>query len=108
MEIKNFTNIHQMLKNTIETFNTKPAYTWFVKAGVTESVTWGQFYKQVKKVSKSLMTLGIGKNDKVNILSYSSYRWVLSDLGIVSIGACSVGIYHSNLAKDCQYIIDRR
>ena len=106
MEIKDFANIHQMLKETCDKFNAKPAYKWFVKAGVTESVTWGEFYEQVKKVSKSLMSLGVGKNDKVNILSYSSYRWVLTDLGVVSIGACSVGIYHSNLAKDCQYIID--
>ncbi|MCK5100438.1 MAG: AMP-binding protein, partial [Desulfobacteraceae bacterium] len=65
-----------------------------------------EFYEQVKTVSKSLMALGVGKNDKVNILSYSSYRWVLTDLGVVCIGACSVGIYHSNLAKDCRYIID--
>jgi long-chain acyl-CoA synthetase len=106
MEIKDFANIHQMLKKTTETYKNRPAYKWFVEAGVTESVTWGQFYEQVKKVSKSLMTLGVGKNDKVNILSYSSYRWILSDLGIVSIGACSVGIYHSNLTKDCRYIID--
>ncbi|MCK5542305.1 MAG: long-chain fatty acid--CoA ligase [Desulfobacterales bacterium] len=106
MEIKDYTNIHQMLKETSETYNTKKAYSWFIEAGITESVTWVQFYEQVKKVSKSLMTLGVGKNDKVNILSYSSYKWVLSDLGIVCIGACSVGIYHSNLAKDCQYIID--
>jgi long-chain acyl-CoA synthetase len=106
MEIKDFTNIHQMLKATSDANNTKPAYSWFIKAGVTESVTWGQFYEQVKTVSKSLMALGVSKNDKINILSYSSYRWVLSDLGIVSIGACSVGIYHSNLAKDCRYIID--
>ena len=52
------------------------------------------------------MALGIEKNDKVNILSYSCYRWVLCDAGITGAGACTVGIYQSNLPKDCQYIIN--
>mgnify|MGYP001484375158 CR=1 FL=1 len=106
MQIKDYQNIHAMLKETVERCSQQPAYRWFPEAGRTESITWAGFYEQVKQVAKSLMALGVKQNDKINILSYSCYRWVLCDLGITSAGACTVGIYHSNLAKDCQYIIN--
>lgn len=106
MQIKDYQNIHAMLKETVERHPRQPAYRWFPEAGRTEAISWSDFYEQVKQVAKSLMVLGVKPNDKINILSYSCYRWMLCDLGISSAGACTVGIYHSNLPKDCQYIIN--
>lgn len=106
MPIRDFQNIHEMLKETVDRYPDEPAYKWFTGPGRLDSLTWGQFYEQVKKVSKSLIALGVKKNDKVNILSYTCLRWVLSDFGITTIGACAVGIYQSNLPKDCEYIIN--
>ncbi|MFO7667650.1 MAG: long-chain fatty acid--CoA ligase [Desulfobacterales bacterium] len=106
MPIRDFQNIHEMLKETVDRYPDKPAYKWFLEAGRLDSVTWKEFYEQVQNVSKSLIALGVKKNDKVNILSYTSYRWILADFGITSIGACTVGIYQSNLPKDCEYIIN--
>ena len=45
------------------------------------------------------------KGDKVAIVSYSCYRWVLTDLAVACIGAVTVGIYQTLPAKDCRYII---
>ncbi len=106
MEFKDYQNTHQMLKETVDAHSDQNAYRWFLEAGQSVSVTWGEFYDQVRKVSKSLMTLGVKKDDKVNIISYTCYRWILCDLGINSIGGCTVGIYQSNLAKDCKYVIN--
>ena len=106
MQFTDYRNVNHMLKETVDRYFDQPAYKWFVEPGVTEAVSWGVFYDQVKNVSKSLMALGVEKGDKVNIISYSCFRWVLSDMGIASIGAATVGIYQSNLPKDCRYIID--
>ncbi len=106
MPIRDFQNIHEMLKETVDRHPDEPAYKWFTGPGQLESLSWSQFYEQVKQVSKSLIALGVKKNDKVNILSYTCLRWVLSDFGITTIGACTVGIYQSNLPKDCEYIIN--
>src|SRR3989339_605319 len=106
MPIRDYQNIHEMLKETVDRHPDKPAYKWFLEAGRLDSVTWKEFYEQVQNVSKSLIALGVKKNDKVNILSYTSYRWILADFGITSIGASTVGIYQSNLPKDCEYIIN--
>ncbi|HOO70167.1 MAG TPA: long-chain fatty acid--CoA ligase [Spirochaetota bacterium] len=106
MNFIDFKNLHSMLQKTVERTPEKPAFSWFTEPGKRETVTWLEFYEQVKRVSKGLIALGVEKGDKVNVLSYSSYRWILSDMGIVSIGACTVGIYQSNLPEDCRYIID--
>jgi len=106
MQFTDYQSTHHMLKDTVERYSNQTAYKWSTEPGRTESVTWSEFYEQVKAVGKSLIALGVKKDDKVNILSYSCYRWVLSDLGITSIGAVTVGIYQSNLPKDCKYIIN--
>ena len=106
MQVKDYPNVHAMLKETVERYSAQPAYKWFVDATRTESVTWKQFYEQVKTVAKSLMALGVKKDDKVNIISYTCYPWVIADFGITSIGGSTVGIYQSNLPQDCKYIIN--
>ncbi len=95
-----------MLKETVERYPDRTAYKWFPEVGQTDSVTWVQFYDQVRQVAKSLMASGIEKGDKVNIISYTCYEWVLADFGVTSAGAATVGIYQSNLPNDCRYIID--
>jgi long-chain acyl-CoA synthetase len=106
MQVKDYPNVHAMLKETVERYSAQPAYKWLVDATRTESVTWKQFYEQVKTVAKSLMALGVKKDDKVNIISYTCYPWVIADFGITSIGGSTVGIYQSNLPQDCKYIIN--
>jgi long-chain acyl-CoA synthetase len=104
--MKDYPSLHAMLEETVAQKKEQAAYRWFVEGGGTESVTWAQFLEQVHQASKSLMALGVKHGDNVNILSYSCYRWVLTDFAISSIGSCTVGIYQSNLPKDCKYIIN--
>ncbi|MFO7883665.1 MAG: long-chain fatty acid--CoA ligase [Desulfobacteraceae bacterium] len=106
MSFKDYTNYHEMLCETIEKNAEKPAFRWFDKEGNATSITWKEFYQEVKDVSKSLMALGVEKEDKVNILSYTCYRWMLTDISNMCIGAGTVGIYQSNLPADCEYIIN--
>jgi len=105
--MRDFQNIHQMLKKTIDAKSNQTAYRWFLDSeGTSESVTWAEYYDQVKQASKSLMALDVQKGDKVIILSNSCYRWVLSDMANAVIGIATVGIYQSNLPQDCKYIIN--
>ena len=105
MQFKDYQNVHEMLYETVEKYADDPAYRWFNDDLTEVSVTWNEYDAQVKQVAKSLMALGLEKGDKFNILSYTCYRWVLTDMAAMSIGAVTVGIYQSNLPKDCGYII---
>jgi long-chain acyl-CoA synthetase len=106
MEFKEFSDVHDMIKQTVDRCSDRDAFAWILDSKEMESVTWAEFYDQLKQVGRSLIALDVGVNDKVNILSYTCYRWVLTDLALACIGSCTVGIYQSLLAKDCGYIID--
>ncbi|MGB5986056.1 MAG: long-chain fatty acid--CoA ligase [Desulfobacterales bacterium] len=106
LEFRDYPNIRTLFQETVTRHPDKAALQWYLDEGGEAQFTWRQFQEQTDQVAKSLMALGVGKGDKVNIISQTCPRWVISDLGITSIGACSVGIYPSNLAPDCQYIID--
>ncbi|MBI9090986.1 MAG: long-chain fatty acid--CoA ligase [Desulfobacterium sp.] len=106
MEFKDYANFHQMLCETVDQYAHDSAYRWFDANTNATSVTWQEFYDQVKSVSKSLIALGVEKGDKINILSYTCYKWVLTDVAGMSMGTGTVGIYQSNLAPDCEYIIN--
>jgi long-chain acyl-CoA synthetase len=69
-------------------------------------VTWSEARDKVSKISKGLMALGVNKGDRVSILSQTRLEWSLCDFGITSCGGVTVGIYPSNLAADCAYVID--
>jgi len=105
-QFKDYRNIHHMLRETVDRRGPHPAYAWFDDSGETDSVTWDQFHAEVLQAAKSFLALGVRKNDKVSIVSYSCYRWVLIDLALAAIGAVTVGIYHSLPAEECRYIID--
>lgn len=106
MSIKNYANYHEMLCETIDRCGQDKAFKWFDREGNATTITWQTFYEQVKAVSKSLIALGIKRTHKVNILSYTCYKWVLTDVANMCMGAATVGIYQSNLPADCRYIIN--
>jgi long-chain acyl-CoA synthetase len=69
-------------------------------------VTWSEVRRTVERIAKSLIALGVEHGDRVCLLGNSRLEWVLGDLGIASCGGVTVGIYQSNLAEDCAYIVD--
>lgn len=98
-------SIYDLFKNVCKKNKDKVAYRY--KDGTDwKPVTWEEHQETCKKISKSLMALGIERDDKVNILSQTRLEWVQVDIATVSIGAVIVGIYATNLAEDCAYIIN--
>lgn len=98
-------SIYESFNNVCEKNKDKIAYRY--KKGIDwKPVTWGEHQETCKKISKSLMALGIEKGDKVNILSQTRLEWIQVDIATVSIGAIIVGIYANYLPDDCAYIIN--
>lgn len=98
-------SIYELFKNVCDKNPGKVAYR-YKKDGEWISVTWKQNQETCKNISKGLMALGVGKDDKVNILCSPRLEWIQVDMATVSTGAVIVGIYASNLADDCAYVIN--
>ena len=56
----------------------------------------------VEKISFSLYTHGIRYQDKVAILSNTSYKWALCDYGIISMGGVTTTVYPSLLPNQIE------
>ena len=106
MGFTDYKNIHHMLKEAMEFRPERVVYTWFTDSGTTESVSCYGFYIHVRQAAKALMSLDVGRDQKVGILANTCYNWVVSDFAATCIGACTVGIYQSNPAAECLYVLE--
>ena len=70
-----------------------------------EWITYAEFGLQVEKFRGVLCNLGIGKNDKVAIISNNRTEWAVAMYATVSLGAQFVPMYEAQLEKDWNYII---
>ena len=61
---------------------------------------------QVNQASLGLRALGIGKDDKVAIISMNRPEWMIADFAIAQLGATSVPMYPSITVEDYQYIFE--
>ncbi|MBD3868180.1 MAG: long-chain fatty acid--CoA ligase [Acidobacteria bacterium] len=100
-----YASIHEMFRSVCEANPDKVAYRRKM-AGEWISVTWKEQSATCDRVSRALMALGLNRGDRVCVLSNTRLEWVQADFGINSPGFVTVGIYPSNLAEDCAYIIE--
>ena len=61
--------------------------------GVYQNFTWQQAGEQVRRMAAALKQMGLGKNDKVAILSKNCAHWIMTDLAISMAGCISVPLY---------------
>ena len=73
--------------------------------GVWNEITYGEFWTEVQYVACALNYFGIEKTDKVAIHSENRPEWLISDIGIQSLGAISVGLYPTNPPPEVQYLL---
>lgn len=98
-------SIHELFHD-ISTKNANKVAYRYKREGQWRDVTWAENEARCQQISKSLMALQVKKGDKVNILSQTRLEWVQCDFGIANCGGVTVGIYPSNLAPDCAYIVN--
>lgn len=60
----------------------------------------------VNQLSAGLLDKGIGKGDKVGLVSFNRPEWVFVDLALSQIGAISVPMYPNSTSEDYAFIIN--
>ena len=68
-------------------------------------VAWGEADDRIDALAKALLARGVGHGDAVAVLARTRLEWLLLDWAIMSIGAVVVGLYPSNTASECAYIL---
>ena len=71
------------------------------------SISTKDFIEQSNNVSRSLLKLGINKNDKIAVISSNNRpEWHSLDIGLLQIGAQNIPLYPTLSKNDYQYILN--
>src|SRR5207245_4987768 len=68
-------------------------------------VSWAEADERIDALAKALLGRGVTKGDAVAVLARTRLEWLLLDWAVMSIGAVVVGLYPSNTATECAYIL---
>jgi long-chain acyl-CoA synthetase len=74
--------------------------------GSYKNFTWAEAGQQVRKMAAALNAMGLGKDDKVAILSKNCAHWIMADLAISFAGCVSVPMYPNMTADSIQQILE--
>ncbi|ELK29824.1 Long-chain-fatty-acid--CoA ligase ACSBG2 [Myotis davidii] len=75
------------------------------KCGKWEVLTYNHYFEACRKAAKALLKLGLERFHGVGILGFNSVEWVIASVGTILAGGLCVGIYATNSADACQYVI---
>jgi len=73
--------------------------------GVWREWTWSEYAGRVASVAAGLRSLGVGPGDRVAIHAENRPEWVIADLAVQGLGACTVGIYPTSPAAEVEYLL---
>ncbi len=82
----------------------KPAYLEEQRDGWRD-VSWEEAGRRVNALSRALLSRGVKRGDAVAVLARTRLEWILLDWAIMGIGAVVVGLYPTNTAAECEYIL---
>ena len=73
--------------------------------GLWRDIPWAEYLEQVKFVALGLHALGVRRGDHVAIIGENRPEWLYSALGVMACGATFVGVYTTNPAAECEYVV---
>nr|XP_012803447.2 long-chain-fatty-acid--CoA ligase ACSBG2 [Jaculus jaculus] len=68
-------------------------------------LSFSQYYEACRKAAKAFMKLGLERFHGVGIMGFNSVEWLIAAVGAILAGGLCVGIYATNSAEACQYVI---
>src|SRR5437762_2799380 len=73
--------------------------------GVYQAFSTAEFDGKVRACAGALAALGVGRGDRVAILSYNRVEWAIADWACQLLGAADVPIYSTLPADQTVYIL---
>ncbi|XP_033749841.1 long-chain-fatty-acid--CoA ligase ACSBG2-like isoform X2 [Pecten maximus] len=76
------------------------------RGGQWKKWTYQQYYSDVQRAAKSFIKLGLQPFHGVGILGFNAPEWHISYMGSIYAGGLGTGIYTTNTAEACQYVLE--
>jgi long-chain acyl-CoA synthetase len=99
-----FSSLAAMFLHQAHRYGQKVLYR-YAQGGHWHSLTWNDALDRVRGIGLGLISLGVGRGERVVIYSNNRVEWLLADWADISIGALTVPIYASGTASQALHII---
>lgn len=73
--------------------------------GIWQETTYAAYHERAREVAAGLHALGVRRGDKVAIIAENIPAWAYTELGAQALGAISVGVYHTSVAAEVEYVL---
>ena len=100
---ENFNFAYDVMDVLAEEKPEKLALLWTSERGEEVKTTFKEFKEQTDRTAAYLMSLGIGRGDKVMLILKRHYQWWLSMMALCKIGAIAIPATHMLTKQDIIY-----
>ena len=98
-------NTPQILINNAKQYPNEPAISIKDANGEWKTDNWTEFFDYTMQISKSLISLGIGPNEKISIYSYNRKEWYGCYLASQMSHIVGVGVYHTCSSEEVEWVV---
>jgi long-chain acyl-CoA synthetase len=102
--LRKTTSLAELLARRVRDTPDREAFRYPVGAQ-WRSMTWRQSGERIRAIAAGLVSLGLGREDRVGILCNTRVEWLLADLGVLSAGGATTTVYPSSTGEECAYIL---
>ncbi len=99
-----FQSVLHLIFNTIQNYPQKTVFRYF-RNHEWQKITYAQMGEQIEQLALALMAHGIGKQDRVAILSDNLPEWPITDFAVFGLRGVVVPIYPTLPANQIAYIL---
>ena len=104
-QLEPFPNLVTMFFARAREREDKP-FLWRKEGGAWVSTSWAEAARQVASLASALAAIGVGRGDRVMLVSENRPEWCVSDLAIMAAGAVTVPAYVTNTERDHAHVIE--
>lgn len=99
---------HTIIKELQKTVDSRKdhAALSYKENGQWHTLTWKDYWRELRNISKAMISLGFKQGDVAVILGQNSKEWVIADVATIAAGGAPAGIYATSSATQCEYIIN--
>jgi long-chain acyl-CoA synthetase len=74
--------------------------------GIWRAITWREYGERARRVGLGLVALGLRPKDVVSVIAENCPEWLYTDLGTMSVGGVTNGIYTTDSPRQVEYIVN--
>ena len=97
---------HHANKSVVSVETPCPPLEAGVADGTWKTWTFAQYFNELKRAGRGMLSLGLRRFDGVSIFGFNSPEWMMGELGCICAGGIAAGIYPTDTPDMIEYKAD--